>query len=101
MCERDDPQLRALDQVKNAIGKTTNRKASRHRAPRRSEVWMFAQKLKGSLKFGDKRKPQLSVRLFGVENCSVDELALYFRRDRDDHLSAARARAMASAAGTS
>src|ERR1700681_1310702 len=97
--ERHDPQLHALDNIKNAIGKTPERKAPRHVAPRRSEVWVLAQDLEGALKFDYERKPQFSALLFGVENCCIDELTLRLWRDRDDHFSAARARAMASAAG--
>src|ERR1700681_637486 len=97
--ERHDPQLRALDNKKNAIGKTPERKAPRHVAPRRSEVWVLAQDLEGTLKFDYEREPQFSALLFGVENCYIDELTLRLWRDRDDHFSAARARAMASAAG--
>ena len=51
VCERHNPQLHALYDIKNAIGKTPQRKAPRHRAPRRSEVWVLAQDLEGTLKF--------------------------------------------------
>jgi len=57
VCERHDPQLRALDNKKNAIGKTPERKAPRHVAPRRSEVWVLAQDLEGTLKFAYEREP--------------------------------------------
>ena len=61
---------------------------------------MFAQDLEGTLKFDYEREPQFRALLFGVENCRIGELTLRLLRDRDDHVSAARARAMASAAGT-
>ena len=99
MCERHHPQLRALDNKKNAIGKTPEWKAPCHVPPRRSEVRVLAQDLEGTLKFDDEREPQFSALLFGVENCCIDELTLRLWRDRDDHFSAARAREMASAAG--
>ena len=98
--ERHNPQLRALDNVKTAIGKTPERKAPRRVAPRRSEVWVLAQELEGTLKFDYEREPQFSALLFGVENCDIGELTLRLWRDRDDRFSAARARARASAAGT-
>ena len=100
VCERHDPQLRALDNKKNAIGKTPERKTPRHVAPGRSEVWVLAQDLEGTLKFDYEREPQFRALLFGVKNCCIGELALRLLRDRDDHFSASRARAMASAAGT-
>ena len=55
--ERDDPQLNPLDNTENEIGKTPKRKAPRHRAPRRSEVWLLAQDLQGALEFGYEREP--------------------------------------------
>ena len=98
--ERDDPQFRPLDNTENEIGKPPKRKAPSHRAPRRSEVWLLAQDLEGTLEFGYEREPQFGVRLFGVEKRSIGELMLGLGRDGDNHFSAARARAMASAAGT-
>jgi hypothetical protein len=80
VCERHDPQLHPLDNLKNAIGKTPERKAPRHVAPRRSEVWALAQDLEGTLKFDYEREPQFSARLLGVENCYIDELTRYTLR---------------------
>ena len=60
----------------------------------------FLQDLERTLKFDYEREPQFSALLFGVENCCIGELTLRLWRDRDDHFSAACARAMASAAGT-
>ena len=98
--QRDEPQFRPLDNTENEIGKPPKREAPRRRAPRRSEVWLLAQDLEGALEFGYERKSQFRLRLRGVEKRSIDELMPGFGRDGDDHFSAARARAMASAAST-
>jgi hypothetical protein len=73
VCERDDPQLGAFDQVKNVVRKTAKGKTPRYSAPWRPEVWMLAQDFDGALKLGYERKSQLSVRLSGVKDCSIDE----------------------------
>jgi hypothetical protein len=59
--DRHDPQLRAVSNIKKVIGKTPERKAPRHIAPKRSEVWVFAQDLEGTLKFDNKRKPNSAL----------------------------------------
>ena len=61
---------------------------------------MLAQDLEGALEFGYEREPQFGILLLGVEKRSIGELTLGLGRDGDNHFSAARARAMASAAGT-
>src|SRR6185312_13702864 len=53
------------------------------------------------LKLRNEREPQIDIRLFSIEARAINELSLGFLSKGDDHLSAARARAMASAAGTS
>ena len=81
MYERHDPQLRTLCNIKKAIGKTPERKAPRHVAPRRSEIWVLAQDFEGTLKFDNERKPQFSALLFGVENCASMSNEPAFRPD--------------------
>ena len=98
--ERDNPQFHPLDNTENEIRKPPKRKAPHHPAPRRSKVWLLAQDLEGMLEFGYERKPQFGILLFGIEKRSIGELMLRLGRDGDNHFSAARARAMASAAST-
>src|SRR5947209_80745 len=101
MSERDHPELFALDIVDDAVLEPAEREAAPSSPPGRTEMGVRTEETENALELRDEGETELGVRFLGIVGRSVAELPVGLGTDGGDHLMAARARAMASAAGMS
>ena len=99
--QSDDPKIITFQVVDDAVRKASQREAPAISAPDGRQLGKLAEQVERSLELANERLPQLFVAFSGVVDRAFSKLSINLRADRRDHLIAARARAIAAAAGMS
>lgn len=100
MCKRDDTNFAALELIDDRVREAPQRKSTPTAVPDWTKERSGTGNGERSLELGDQRQSDFGACFSCVKTGRIDQLALGFETDRRVRFNASRARAIASAAGT-